>query len=75
MQNESTPTPANGTKKQVAEHLQVCLRTVENYVAWGLLKPVYFGDKPMFPWSQVRKLERTGVSHKAQRERQEEVTA
>lgn len=55
----------NGLLREVADHLGVSERSVLNYQEWGLLKPIYFGKKRMYRWSDVERLARTGVSRRA----------
>lgn len=65
MENEAIRDRQIGTLDEVAAYLRVSRRTVLNYVGRGLLNPVYFGRLRRFRWSEVLKLERTGVPSEA----------
>jgi hypothetical protein len=65
--NHDARNPPNGLLDEVAVFLKVSQRSVLNYQDWGLLKPVYFGKKRMYRWSDVEKLARTGVPRRSGR--------
>jgi len=55
-----TPKPRNGKLDEVARHLGMSRRTVQNLIYRGLLPTVHFGRLVRIPWDAVAKLERTG---------------
>ena len=61
MESEVVRRPKNCTLEEAAEFLNVSRRTIQNYQDRGLLKPVYFGKLRRFRWSEILKLEKTGV--------------
>jgi hypothetical protein len=48
--------PANATSEQAVDFLQLCRRSVMDYQKAGLLKPVYFGRRRFFRWSDLERL-------------------
>ena len=61
MESEVVRKPKNCTLDEAAEFLNVSRRTIQNYQDRGLLSPVYFGKLRRFRWSEILRLEKTGV--------------
>lgn len=59
---KSNPTDEFLTKRELAERLKVSVRTLENWVARGLIRQAKIGHTVRFRWSDV--VERIG-SHTA----------
>jgi len=59
-QMETRQSP-NATLQQAAAYLRVSERSVQNYQDRGLLKPVRFGKRRFFRWSELQKLAKNGV--------------
>lgn len=63
MEPETAKQPLNATLEQAAKFLQLSLRSVQNYQNRGLLKPIYFGRRRFFRWSDLERLAKRGETH------------
>jgi DNA-binding transcriptional MerR regulator len=63
MERETTvrERPANATQAQGAAYLQLSRRTMQNLQDRGLLKPIYFGRRRFYRWSDLERLAKTGA--------------
>ena len=61
MKGEDTRKPLNATLEEAADFLRQSERQVQNYQNRGLLKPVYFGRRRFFRWSELERLAKTGA--------------
>jgi excisionase family DNA binding protein len=61
MESANLPRPINATLDEAARYLKVSRRCVQNWQDRGLLKPIYFGRRRLFPWVELEKLARKGV--------------
>lgn len=58
---EFVPRPANATRKQAAQFLQLSERSVQNLEYRGLLKRVMIGSRVRYRWSDLEKIAKRGV--------------
>ena len=74
-ESQIMPRPANATLRQAAEYLQLTDRTIQNLVYRGLLKPVYFGRRRFFRWSELHRLAKHGVKRISRHDAEQGVEA